>query len=337
MSTTDKLIVVLGATGLQGASVVDTFLEIPGWKVRGVTRNPDGAKGRALAARGVEVVKADLNDVASLTAAFTGAHAIFAVTDFWAPFFDPATEAKLGPGQLMNEYCYDAEVQQAKNIFHAIMPVLDGLERFVYSTLPGIKKWSKGKYTWAYHFDSKQAAVDYLEEKLPQLAAKTSYVNLGLYVTNERLMAPLKPTKIGDGVYQLTRVASPDTKFPFVVTRKDTGPHVKVAILDLPPRSNLLVYSEMASWNEYIKIFKEVTGLKLVYKEVSIEEADKASPWHHIGREAGEVKQFAQELGWHGGDPSMLFHEDLAKRGISLKTTSLREWIESEDWSDLKN
>ncbi|KAL1663584.1 hypothetical protein GGF50DRAFT_56590 [Schizophyllum commune] len=312
MSTTDKLIVVLGATGLQGASVVDTFLEIPGWKVRGVTRNPDGAKGRALAARGVEVVKADLNDAASLTAAFTGAHAIFAVTDFWAPFFDPATEAKLAPGQLMNEYCFDEEVRQAKNIFHAVIPVLDGLERFVYSTLPGIRKWSKGKYTWAYHFDSKQAAVDYLEEKLPELAAKTSYVNLGLYVTNERLMAPLKPTKIGDGIYQLARVASSDTKFPFVVTRKDTGPHVKVAMIDLPPRSNLLVYSEMASWKEYIKIFEEVTGLKLVYKEVSIEEADRASPWHHIGREVGEVKQFTQELGWHGGDPRMLFHDDVS-------------------------
>ena len=225
MSTTDKLIVVLGATGLQvdralemvesctdgivqGASVVDTFLKIPGWKVRGVTRNPDGAKGRALAARGVEVVKADLNDVASLTAAFTGAHAIFAVTDFWAPFFDPATEAKLAPGQLMNEYCFDAEVQQAKNIFHAVIPVLDGLERFVYSTLPGIKKWSKGKYTWAYHFDSKQAAVDYLEEKLPQLAAKTSYVNLGLYVTNERLMAPLKPTKVSLCSQRAFRIAN---------------------------------------------------------------------------------------------------------------------------------
>ena len=120
-------------------------------------------------------------------------------------------------------------------------------------------------------------------------------------------------------------MASPETKFPFVVTRKDTGPHVKVAILDLPPRSNLLVYSEMASWNEYIEIFEEVTGLKLVYKEVSIEEADKASPWHHIGREAGEVKQFAQELGWHGGDPSMLFHEDVSRGDHFLAEQSADE------------
>ncbi|KAL1744128.1 hypothetical protein HDZ31DRAFT_39372 [Schizophyllum fasciatum] len=336
MSTTEKLIVVLGATGLQGASVVDAFLDTPGWKVRGTTRSPDGDGGRALAARGVEVVRADTNDIASLTTAFTGAHAIFAVTDFWAPFFKPETEAKLKPGQTVNEYCYEVELQQAKNIFHGVLPVLGGLERFVYSTLPGVRKWSGGKYTWAYHFDSKQAAVDYLKDSLPELAEKTSFVNLGLYVTNEKLIPVLKPVKVRDGTYVLTRVGRPDTKWPFVVTRKDTGPFVKAAVLDLPPKSNILVYSEMASWNEYIKTFEQITGIKLVYKQVSIEEAAVAMPYNNVGREAGEVKLFAQELGWHGGDPTMLFHEDLAKRGISPKTTSLKEWIESEDWSELK-
>ena len=93
MSTTDKLIVVLGATGLQvgrafkmvesctdgivqGASVVDTFLEIPGWKVRGVTRNPAGANAQNLARAGVELVQGNWENAADLARAFTGSFAV---------------------------------------------------------------------------------------------------------------------------------------------------------------------------------------------------------------------------------------------------------------------
>ncbi|TRM64442.1 hypothetical protein BD626DRAFT_568198 [Schizophyllum amplum] len=323
--STNKLIVVLGATGKQAS-----------WKIRAITRNPDKPSGRALAERGVEVVKADINDVASLTAAFTGAHAIFAVTDFWAPFFDPASQAKLAPGQTLNAYCMDVEVQQAKNIFHAVLPVLDGLERFVFSTLPGGRKWSGGKYQWIYHFDGKQAAVDHLKESLPELAAKTSYVNLGLYLTNELEMPMMMPQKVADGVYAITRVGSADTKYPFVATSQDTGAFVKAAV-ELPPQSNLLAYSEMASWAEYAKTFQEVTGISLHYQPVTIEQIAAFLPENNVGREAGEVNLFTEELGWHGGDPSMLFLEDLAKLGHPVNTTSLKEWMASQDWSFLKN
>ncbi|TRM70068.1 hypothetical protein BD626DRAFT_533477 [Schizophyllum amplum] len=311
----NKLIVVLGATGKQanadeheqGASVVATFLATPGWKVRAITRNPDKPSGRALAERGVEVVKADTNDVASLTAAFTGAHAIFAVTDFWAPFFDPASQAKLAPRQTLNA-C------SRRRTFHAVLPVLAGLERFVFSTLPGGRKWSGGKYQWIYHFDGKQAAVDYLKESLPELAAKTSYVNLGLYLTNELEMPVLMPKKVAE----------------------DTGAFVKAAV-ELPPQSNLLAYSEMASWAEYVKTFEEVTGISVHYQSVTIEQIAALLPQNNIGREAGEVNLFTEELGWHGGDPSMLFLEDLAKLGHPVKTTSLKEWMASQDWSNLRN
>lgn len=54
-----KIITVLGATGVQGGSVVKMFLEDPklsGWAVRGVTRSTSSDKAQALAAKGVEVV-----------------------------------------------------------------------------------------------------------------------------------------------------------------------------------------------------------------------------------------------------------------------------------------
>lgn len=63
-------IAVVGATGIQGGSVISTLLKEGIFKIRGITRNPTSTKALALAASGVEIVKADLNDEASLVAAF---------------------------------------------------------------------------------------------------------------------------------------------------------------------------------------------------------------------------------------------------------------------------
>ena len=61
---------VIGATGVQGGSVVDLALKAGTYKVRAVTRNPNSDKGKALAAKGAEVVQADVNDEESLVKAF---------------------------------------------------------------------------------------------------------------------------------------------------------------------------------------------------------------------------------------------------------------------------
>lgn len=63
-------ITIVGATGNQGASVVDAMLKAGGYKIRALTRNTNSDKAKALAARGVEVMMADLNDEASLVKAF---------------------------------------------------------------------------------------------------------------------------------------------------------------------------------------------------------------------------------------------------------------------------
>lgn len=45
------IIVILGATGQQGSSVVDAFLQNGNWKVRGVTRNVESEAAKKLAAK----------------------------------------------------------------------------------------------------------------------------------------------------------------------------------------------------------------------------------------------------------------------------------------------
>lgn len=83
-----KTIAVVGATGAQGGGVARAILADPGggFAVRAITRDPSKEAAQALAAAGAEVVTADLDDEASLKAAFEGAHGAFCITNFWEHF-----------------------------------------------------------------------------------------------------------------------------------------------------------------------------------------------------------------------------------------------------------
>lgn len=83
-----QIIAVAGATGAQGGGLCRAILDDPGggFACRAITRDPSKDEAQALAGRGAEVVRADLDDLASLKQAFTGAHGAFCVTNFWEHF-----------------------------------------------------------------------------------------------------------------------------------------------------------------------------------------------------------------------------------------------------------
>jgi uncharacterized protein YbjT (DUF2867 family) len=86
-----KLAVIVGATGGQGESVVIALLKSPEtYKVRAFTRNPSSD-----AAKGVEVVSADLNDFDSLITTFKGTNLIYGVTNFFESFFTESAEKSM--------------------------------------------------------------------------------------------------------------------------------------------------------------------------------------------------------------------------------------------------
>ena len=76
-----ETILIGGATGRQGNAVVDELLS-RGYRVRGLTRKPEGKKARALAARGVEIVQGDYADRESLLAAMDGVNKVFFYSGF---------------------------------------------------------------------------------------------------------------------------------------------------------------------------------------------------------------------------------------------------------------
>jgi uncharacterized protein YbjT (DUF2867 family) len=106
--------------------------------VRVASRNPAGEAARALASRGVEVVKADLLDPGSLRSALAGAHGAFVVTNFWEPAQAPR-ETEIGT----------AAVQAARAA---------GVQHLIWSTLPDCERLTGGRLK-VVHFTGK-ARVD---------------------------------------------------------------------------------------------------------------------------------------------------------------------------------
>src|ERR1700688_2338497 len=78
----DRTILITGVTGQQGGAVARA-LHGNGFRLRGLTRKPDGERAAALARPGVDIVKGDLDDEATLRRALAGAWGVFGVQNTW--------------------------------------------------------------------------------------------------------------------------------------------------------------------------------------------------------------------------------------------------------------
>ncbi len=113
-----KIIAVVGATGAQGGGLVRAILADPsgGFAVRALTRDPNTAKAKELAALGAEVVAANVDDAESIANAFKGAYGAFCVTFFWDHF---SAEKEATQAEMM------AKVGKAAGLKHAIWSTLE--------------------------------------------------------------------------------------------------------------------------------------------------------------------------------------------------------------------
>ncbi|KAK7414936.1 hypothetical protein QQX98_006261 [Neonectria punicea] len=328
--SSSKIIVILGATGNQGGSVVNSFLNDPVWRVRAITRNTSSPKAQALAARGAEVVQADMDSPATLSAAFEGAHAVFAVSDFWGLYGDPANRSKAKPGQPPNVLAGEHETQQLKNVIDAAAKV-PTLERFILSSLSSPTKWSKGKYTHVYHFDSKANAEQYGRDKYPELFAKTSIFQAGLFLSAFVLNDIIKPVKNADGVVQFIGPLDADTKLPFIAGEEDSGPIVK-ALVEEPAGKNVIAYREWLTLRELIAIFTKATGRTA--EAVTVPIGGPRIP-DELKQEIADNFAYINEFGYEGRDDPTVIHPRELESSLSLGTAY--DYIKKQDWSKVFN
>lgn len=180
--------------------------------------------------------------------------------------------------------------------------VLKTLERFVMSSLSDATKWSGGKYTKIYHFDSKAEMIRLTRERHPDVAARMSTLQMGHYVTNWKQLAKLGPQRQADGTFVLSRMSSASLRMPYVVAEQDTGAFVKALVVDLPPGKDLLGVSEWMTFPEWVEVWGRVLGVKTGYQQVSKEEMFEGAPAHMM-QEIGDGFDYIEEFGFDGGDP----------------------------------
>ncbi len=185
-----KVLAVVGATGAQGGGLIAAALADPDspFVVRAITRTPDSEAAQALAARGVEVVRADLDDLDSLVQAFAGADAAFCVTNYWE-VLDP-----------------EREKRQASNLAAAAGAA--GVEHVMWSSLEDTRRW--------YPIGDDQLPTLLDEYKVPHYdtkgEAETYFVEAGVPVTflmtsfywENMIYFGLGPSRGEDGQLRLT-------------------------------------------------------------------------------------------------------------------------------------
>ena len=81
MKSGDNRVLVTGVTGRQGGAVAKHLLGM-GFRVRGLTRDPQKPQARTLVARGVEIVKGDMDNRDSLERAVRECRGVFSVQNF---------------------------------------------------------------------------------------------------------------------------------------------------------------------------------------------------------------------------------------------------------------
>ncbi|KAF4993234.1 hypothetical protein FGRMN_6598 [Fusarium graminum] len=321
MST--KTIAVVGATGVQGGSVAKTFLELPGWHVRALTRGSTSPKAQALQNLGAEIVEADMADAESLVKAFDGAHAIFVNTDFWAPYMSALADGK--DQATSQQIGYDTEELHVKNATYAASKT-STLEKYIYSALGPMKEVSKGKYPHCHHWETKAAAVKYIKNEMPDLTKKTSFIYLGAYATNAFLY-PKKDSETGE--YVLAVPATNNLKFPIIDTEGSTGPFVRALVEDEHVGTKLLAYDSELVVTEIIDIWSKVTGKEARFQQMTEEEMHQKTG---LPYEVLDGPAYMNEYGYTEGIEGVITPDQLRK---PIKTPSFEEYLRKQDAESL--
>lgn len=324
MAVAKRIVTVVGATGAQGGSVVNHLLKSKSqeYTIRAVTRSPDSAAAKALVARGIEVVQADLDDSVALRAAFAGSYAVFAVTNFWGLFTDAQKELSADQDvSLAADKAAALETDMGINMANAALAT-DTLRHYFWSTLTDAYTVTGGK-SQPPHYDSKARVTRYIKSK-PELLAKTTFVWCAYYATNLGwdFIKPVYFPAIGHYI-QIQATPSDQPIACIGNTRSNFGAFVEAALAQPEKtRSGQTVFAfvERSTLGGLLKTWAEAHDVKATY--VQIPRDTFFSTWPAIAKEftlGMEFWQLVRDKEWTGED-SFLTYTDLGIDITALKS-----------------
>ena len=290
---------MLGATGQQGGSVVSHLLSSGLYRVRGVTRDPSSAASVSLKKRGVEVVSAEADSVAQLTAAFQGAYGVFGVTNFWDPAMAQDADKETQQGRNIADAAvkanvrvivwsslHDAEAAIRQRESGSVISGSSGsasgsgsagagasgstaATKPSTSTTPTTTATTTPTSWDAHHFTSKHRVERYIRT-LPGITAV--FVYAGFYVNNFAAFPPFAPTRLSPTTVEWALPLRSDVGLPLFDVA-DTGLYV-LSALQQPDKysgQRLLMATDYLTTAQIAAAYQRVTGEQATSRTVPID------------------------------------------------------------------
>jgi len=298
MTSKKPILLVFGATGAQGGSVVEAVINHGNqWALRALVRDPNKDKAKELAKKGVELVKGDVNNVEDLRKAFKGVDATFFVTFFW----DPSVMGKeLESGKKAVDIAKESNVKE-----------------FVFSSLPNVSEISNNKWH-VPHSTDKKLIGDYAKS----IGLKVVEVSAAFYYQN---FQGFFPPKVDDkGTYTFV-LPMPEDKYITAFDVEDIGVAVVNVLKNFKEWEGKfipLVGSHMHP-QEYVKIFSEVTKKPAIYKTLTVEEYGKFPGATDIAQMFGYFNEFG------GFGPK---YDIWLGKKVNPKLKTWEEWLKKSKW-----
>ncbi|OBT96699.1 hypothetical protein VE01_04151 [Pseudogymnoascus verrucosus] len=323
MPSSKGKILVIGGTGAQGVPVVKSFASGSKYAVRVLTRDASSSSASELAViPGVEIFEGDSYDEATLRKAFVGIDYAFVNTNGFAI----GEKAEIYWGIRMYELAREF-----------------GLKHFIYAGLEYASKL--GNFDPKYrcgHLDGKAKVTDYLSAQ-PTTPMAWSVLTSCLYM--EGLSEVLAPHPDPNNPGTLIFAAPLGTAKCPLIYLKDYGDYARW-MLDTPARSNGLVLhvaTEDISWKDLTAAFTEVTGIKSVYKDITLDEYFKlgvfedpeAKVGHSVTRNDPTLFTIRENYSgfWN------TWKDELTKRDYKLldeilptRVKSVKEWMKKTEY-----
>ena len=238
----ERTVLITGATGKQGGATARA-LAGKGFKLRAMTRNPEGDAAKAVASEtGAEIVQGDLNDAASLRNALKGAWGVFAVQNTW-------------------EAGVEGEEEQGKRL--ATLAREAGVQHYVYTSVG-----SAHRKTGIPHFDNKYRVEDTI-----RAAGFPSYVIFRPVFFMENLTSPWFLN--GDTIYAAMR---PNLKLQMIAV-EDIGKYVARGFTsaDTLNRREIDLAADEATMPDVAMALSRGLGRNISFVEIPISEVRKNS------------------------------------------------------------
>jgi hypothetical protein len=206
----------------------------------------------------------DSSNPSSLPKAFKGAHAVFAVTNWWEHLFAGASHHESGVLEEAQEMAIARAAAATRTVEH-----------YIWSTCPSPNRRFWGGKMEAPHTDYRANVDARIKAELLELAAVTTYRYSGYYPQNIAVFPLCTPVEFpGTGIYVQTLPTRPDAKVLVagdVAVNPGIWVHQVFATGDKAYSKYSNVALEKLSFQEMVDVWAEVTRKKCVFMEISME------------------------------------------------------------------